>query len=272
LTEIDVSDNTNLQFLYLFKNQLTNLDVSANTQLTFLRLNQNKLTSIDVSANIALTSLWLFENQLTEIDVSTNTALNFLYLFDNQLSEIDVSNNPVLGQLLLNQNRLKVIDISANTVLTSLNLARNQLTAIDIGVNTALLLLDIRENPLSPTAREQLNAVAGDSLRVAQGYDASFSMDSGVLTIPAVRFGEVFFRVELNLIDPVTNTFELAHAEEIVAPNIADTAEFGFDKLVVTDVQVQVKLGAVQHYRLELELAASSPVATFVLTRAEQLL
>lgn len=49
---------------------LTNVDVSNNTQLTLLGLNNNNLTSLDVSNNSLLTELYCANNQLTSLNLA----------------------------------------------------------------------------------------------------------------------------------------------------------------------------------------------------------
>ena len=56
---------------------MTNLDVSKNTELDWLRCDWNQLTSLDVSNNTVLTLLNCSWNQLTSLDISNNTALSF---------------------------------------------------------------------------------------------------------------------------------------------------------------------------------------------------
>ena len=48
---------TSLRILSCYQNQLTNLDVSNNTELTSLDCSNNKLTKLDVSKNTELTKL-----------------------------------------------------------------------------------------------------------------------------------------------------------------------------------------------------------------------
>ncbi len=59
-------------------NQLTNLDISNNTGLTYLYCFANQLTNLDISNNTGLTYLYCFANQLTNLDISNNTKLTYL--------------------------------------------------------------------------------------------------------------------------------------------------------------------------------------------------
>lgn len=57
-----MSQNTALEYLYCWSNELTFLDVSQNTALTELECNFNQLTSLDVSKNTALKYLYCYDN------------------------------------------------------------------------------------------------------------------------------------------------------------------------------------------------------------------
>ena len=82
----------NLKKLYCSENQLTELDVSNNTELVYLQCGENQLTELDVSQNTKLKNLHCYRNQLTELDVSKNTALVELYCWQNQLTSLDCEN------------------------------------------------------------------------------------------------------------------------------------------------------------------------------------
>ena len=113
-------------------NQLTNLDVSQNTALTYLYCFNNQLTTLDVSQNTALTFLRCEYNQLTSLDVSTNTALTYFYCDNNQLTVLDVSVNTSLGRLSCSNNQLTSLDASQLNILTEIACYNNQLTSLDV--------------------------------------------------------------------------------------------------------------------------------------------
>jgi len=92
LTSLDISNNTLLTELRVYKNKLTSIDVSNHTALSTLSVSDNDLTSLDVSNNTALSVLYCAVNNLTSLDVSNNTALTRLRCFDNNLTSLDISN------------------------------------------------------------------------------------------------------------------------------------------------------------------------------------
>jgi hypothetical protein len=88
-------------------NQITNLDVTNNTNLKWLICFANNLTVLDVSHNTGLNELWcgcngigcVEGNHLTDLDVTNNVSLKRLDCSNNQLIHLDVSNNTVLEHL-----------------------------------------------------------------------------------------------------------------------------------------------------------------------------
>ena len=78
----------NLTELYCVGNQLTELDMSQNKELQTLDCVVNQLTELDVSQNKKLKKLQCSANQLTELDVRSNTALERLSCKENQLTEL----------------------------------------------------------------------------------------------------------------------------------------------------------------------------------------
>lgn len=111
---------TALTSLNCNSNLITNLDVSNNLNLQVLNCAGNQLTSLNVNSNTALTHLICSWNNITTLDVSNNTALTHLECDENQLTSLDLSNNIALQQLRCNQNHITAIDVSLNTALTVL--------------------------------------------------------------------------------------------------------------------------------------------------------
>ena len=138
LTELDLSHNTALIELYCYANQLTELDLSHNTALEDLDCGGNQLRSLDLSKNTKLRSLYCHSNQLSELDLSQNTALGLLDCYENQLSELDLSQNTALGLLDCYENQLSELDLSQNSALEWLSCYDNQLRSLDLSHNTAL--------------------------------------------------------------------------------------------------------------------------------------
>jgi hypothetical protein len=104
-------------------NQITNLDVSKNTVLKFLFCENNQLSSLDVSKNIALAYLICHNNQLSSLDVSKNTAMTILVCENNQFtsSALNVLFGTLHGNLVDGNYGNKVVYISNNPGTSSCN-------------------------------------------------------------------------------------------------------------------------------------------------------
>ncbi len=170
LTNLDITQNLNLEKLNCRYNQISNIDLSQNTALTTLNISDNNFSSINISQNTALeqlscednlltsidvsnsTSLRYFicgDNQLTNLNISANLALTYLGCHANQLTSLDVSNNTALEVLSFGKNQLSVIDVSNNTSLNEIRCYENQLTSLDLSSNINLTKIDLSYNPLT---------------------------------------------------------------------------------------------------------------------------
>ena len=85
ITEIDVSQNTELYMLELMSNQLAAIDVTKNKKLELLDLTHNRLTAIDLSENTALEQVWLSDNQLTSLNLTGLPAIKIVSCSSNQI-------------------------------------------------------------------------------------------------------------------------------------------------------------------------------------------
>lgn len=170
LTSVDLSLNTQLRTLKLFRNRLSQLDLSHNPLLDTLDLNYNeyieqldisnlnrlvyincssaKLTTLDFSANPLLTDIICKRNKLTQLNVAACTQLRNLNCAANLLPSIDISKNQLLETIDCNTNRLSSLSVRANTKLVQLNCSANDLAELDIATNTALVRLECSQNML----------------------------------------------------------------------------------------------------------------------------
>lgn len=181
ITSIDVSKNTNLEYLDLGENKLKSLDISKNPNLTYLEIHFNEISTLDLSSNPKLEllsagfnqlktldlyknknliNLQVFSNQLTRLDISGNPELEvvfahnipqsfYSYPYMNKLTSLDVSNNPNIKHLWFRNNNIATIDVSQNKALTVLIADNNQLTGLDLSKNGNLVNVDVNNNLLS---------------------------------------------------------------------------------------------------------------------------
>lgn len=99
----------NLKLLDLTRNRLTEIDVSNNTALEELYLGSNEIEELDLSNNHQLKHLEVFINDLSELDISQSQLLENLYANKNDLTQIDLSRNPHIEELQLSDNELEKV-------------------------------------------------------------------------------------------------------------------------------------------------------------------
>jgi Leucine-rich repeat (LRR) protein len=168
INDVDLSFNTKLDTLFLNGNHLTNIDISNNSNLILLDIQSNELSAIsglsrlinleklnlsfnnfeDISIeNESLEVLLISHNLLKTID--TNDALNLknVLLILNQLTSVDFSSNALLETLVISGNNLQNINLENNTSLTHFYSSSNSLTSLDISNNSQLIDLRVDRNP-----------------------------------------------------------------------------------------------------------------------------
>lgn len=147
LTDIDISNNPNLEIFDCVSNKLEKLEVTNNPKLKTLLCYANLLTSLKITNTPEMVYLDLGANvggypfptwtgnYLTEIDLSGMSKLENLKCSCNRLNALDLSNNPVLHELICDTNNLTSLDVSKNPLLRTLLFDFNQLTEIDLSHN-----------------------------------------------------------------------------------------------------------------------------------------
>ncbi|RMA56244.1 T9SS type A sorting domain-containing protein [Ulvibacter antarcticus] len=122
----------NLTILYCMDNYIATIDLSQNIEIDELWVNNNELTSLDVSNLPLLEWLSCSVNLLTSLDVSQNPELRIFRASFNQLTDLDVSQNLALEHLWCSTNELTTMDISNNILINNLSIGNNQLTSLNI--------------------------------------------------------------------------------------------------------------------------------------------
>ncbi|WP_377712960.1 matrixin family metalloprotease [Pseudofulvibacter geojedonensis] len=171
LSAVNLSENNNLEHLYINNNNLTDLNITNLTNLKRLEAGLNNLGTIDLTNNNKLENLQVQYTNLAALDISNLEDLKILRVFNNQLSSLDLTNSPLLVYLdmrgntnvssldlthnsLLNyanlqQMSLTSLDLISNTNLNTLLVDYNELTALDVSSNTVLETLDVELNNLA---------------------------------------------------------------------------------------------------------------------------
>lgn len=188
LTNLNLSNNIQLNYLNFYNNHIDSIDLSMLenlnelvcgmnnlTELTvpysviILNCQLNNLTSLDLYNHSQLIELWCGGNNLTtlnltncenilfincennnliELNISFLTNLQSLTCDSNDINYLNISHNPYLTVLACNNNFLNNLDLSHNHYLHFLYCASNNLTELDLS-NQSIYQLACDHNHLT---------------------------------------------------------------------------------------------------------------------------
>lgn len=111
LTELDVTQNHNLEELFFPFNSLNAIDISQNPNLSWLSCSYNEIATLDLSLSPNLFYLNCRYNLLTELDFTNNPNINTVSLEHNLITDLDLSGNPMLEYLWFNDNQLVSLNV-----------------------------------------------------------------------------------------------------------------------------------------------------------------
>jgi hypothetical protein len=119
-TPLDLSNNLQLEVVWVHLNEIPSINVSGLTQLEWLHCDYNDLTELDVTSNPNLRILETQNNNIASFDLSQNINLIMLSAGSNPITTLDVSNNLELRRFsLYNVDWIEELDLSNNLNLCS---------------------------------------------------------------------------------------------------------------------------------------------------------
>ncbi|GGG54623.1 hypothetical protein GCM10010976_26940 [Bizionia arctica] len=170
ITNLNVTELSDLEYLDCSNNQLNYLNVSELSDLEYLDCSNNQLNYLDVIDLANLITLNCTDNQLITLDLSNlsnlitlssnNNSINTLVidglvnveeinLYGNNLSSLDVTELINLTQLNCYGNQINTLNVSGLTSLETLLIESNQLTTLDLSGLSNLKILDCDYNDLN---------------------------------------------------------------------------------------------------------------------------
>lgn len=161
ISEIDLTNNTELTYLHVGTNLLSELDVTKNTKLQELYVSRNTIRGIDLSQCPDLRKFQCVGcSELTSIDLSRNPLLTEIYAENcPKIATLDCSNNPELTIVRCFEGNLTALDVAECTKLEALNCFKNRLTVLDVSKCSALTVLDCSNNRLTSIDVSQATAL-----------------------------------------------------------------------------------------------------------------
>ena len=148
ITDLDLSNNTMLEYLTCNFNQISDIDLSNNLHLKDISMSYNSLTSLDLAFNDSLISLSCSGNAITELDLSNKPNLEFVFCEDNTLSVLELSNVPELVRVWCTGNQISELDVLNKPNLEQLMAGDNLLTSLDLSSCGSLIWIWLYSNQL----------------------------------------------------------------------------------------------------------------------------
>ena len=148
ITDLDLSNNTMLEYLTCNFNQISDIDLGNNLHLKDISMSNNSLTSLDLAFNDSLISLSCSGNAITELDLSNKPNLEFVFCEDNTLSVLELSNVPELVRVWCTGNQISELDVLNKPNLEQLMAGDNLLTSLDLSSCGSLIWIWLYSNQL----------------------------------------------------------------------------------------------------------------------------
>ena len=150
LTDLDVSKNEKLSWLWCGDTAIKSLEIQNNPELeTLICRGCNNLEILIIENTPLLEELDCQDTNIKDLDVSNFSVLNTLDCSNTKITTLDVTHNPALRYLECAGNNLDTLDISQNPHLYFLSCYNNNLQLLDISNNPEIALLSCGKNKLS---------------------------------------------------------------------------------------------------------------------------
>lgn len=147
ITELDVSQNPDLEVLYCFEVDVSNLDITQNPKLKDVEFDNTKISSLNLENNPLLERLLIYKTDISSIDVSKNLNLEILECDFTNISELDISKNLNLVSLGCAGTNITKLDVSNNLKLQDIFCENTPITSIDVSKHENLIRFDCSNTP-----------------------------------------------------------------------------------------------------------------------------
>ena len=130
IKDIDLTDLTQLRYLYAGYSALRQIDLSQNRQLELANLDKLHLVALDLGNNEKLRSLSCSENSLPLLDLSAQLVLEDLDCSHNALSQLVLPSTAPLAKLNVSNNRLQTLPLGSLHSLQQITCYGNQIDSL----------------------------------------------------------------------------------------------------------------------------------------------
>ena len=215
-----------MEELDLSNNNISEINLSNLTNLEELYLAFTNISEINLSNLTNLERLDLSNNNISEIDLSSNTILRYLILSNNNLSQINLDNLHGLEKLVLDNNYLSTIDLSNNSNIEGLSLDIDLYSLVNFDNFNNLYEIENEINMLPGDAIDisVLSNLYDYSYSDFRGEDEVYSYNDGVITALSFGFdqinyysGSLHVQININVFSQVlSNKYEIDNEEKYI--------------------------------------------------------
>ncbi len=170
LTALNLQNAQGIRVVDCAINNLTELNTSNNPELNYLNCHKNNITALDLSANTKIKTLNCSFNSLEQLNLSNNKILEHASVFENKISSLTLSTPNKINTLLASKNKLSVLDIAGTASLFYLDINTNLFDAC--ALNKVFVALPINNRANEGTVNLKINHNAGtisSNTAVAEG-------------------------------------------------------------------------------------------------------
>ncbi|WP_415060682.1 T9SS type A sorting domain-containing protein [Flavobacterium sp.] len=183
LSELDLTQNINLEYLYCQENQLTILNVSGLSNLKEVDCSTNQISILDIQNSITMKVLMCQDNLIEELNTTNLFQLEYLDCRLNQITNLDLSNSNTLNYLDCGNNQLSNLNIAGLENLVSVSCSGNLLTNLDLSLCNAISFLSCTNNQLTALDLSDLSNLNFLSCSENQLVELNVSMCTNITTL-----------------------------------------------------------------------------------------
>ncbi len=170
LTVLNLQNAQGIRVVDCAINNLTELNTSNNPELNYLNCHKNNISALDLSSNIKIKTLNCSFNSLEQLNLSNNRILEHVSVFENKISSLVLSSPNKINTLLASKNKLSALDMAETASLVYLDINANLFDAC--ALNKVFVALPVNNKANEGTVNLKINHNAGtisSSTAVAEG-------------------------------------------------------------------------------------------------------
>lgn len=217
-TNVDLTNNSNLQSVFINIPSLTSINVGGLSNITSLNVTGTSVDAVDVSAATSMTYIGLSDTNVSSLNLTNNSALQVIYLNNtSNITTLDVSQNSNLVNLFIQNTNLETVDVRNGNNTNLIFRATNSPNLICLPVDDVTYSVSNWASYIDDTSVFQ--AIGCDETYVPDDNFEAFleanGMGNGVANDNAVTTSNISSVTGLSLLN--TNISDLTGIEDFTA-------------------------------------------------------